>query len=293
MAGFRPTQVVIGIAGELVKGFTTTLTQQRKKPDAINDASSSSSSTASSARRSRRPSARSRGRRASRTSTCASSTVSSWARRSTATRSPTPLASRAGTSRSASSTPSPRSCTSGRSSRSRASSTWSCLEIVAEPYAVARVPRRRAGPPGRSPVRRRRWGHDRRGARPPGRDRGDADVRPRRSRVPPSPSRTGWTCRCPATSFDVAGDLEIEEHDAVGEIVHDAVWAAGVELVMEELAAGEMLPSRIHLCGGGSGCRRSARPSRPSGLLEAAFRSPVRPRSPSWRRQGRSDLGRH
>src|SRR5512143_690751 len=32
MAGFRPTQVVIGIAGELVKGFTTTLTQERKKP---------------------------------------------------------------------------------------------------------------------------------------------------------------------------------------------------------------------------------------------------------------------
>ena len=31
-----------------------------------------------------------------------------------------------------------------------------------------------------------------------------------------------------------------------------AVWAAGVELVMEELAAGEMLPSRIHVCGGGS-----------------------------------------
>src|SRR5512135_2713165 len=33
MAGFRPTQVVIGIAGELVKGFTTTLTQERSKPD--------------------------------------------------------------------------------------------------------------------------------------------------------------------------------------------------------------------------------------------------------------------
>src|SRR6188474_2714012 len=33
MAGFRPTQVVIGIAGELVKGFTTTLTQERKRPD--------------------------------------------------------------------------------------------------------------------------------------------------------------------------------------------------------------------------------------------------------------------
>ena len=39
MAGFRPTQVVIGIAGELVKGFTTTMTQERKKPEApINDA---------------------------------------------------------------------------------------------------------------------------------------------------------------------------------------------------------------------------------------------------------------
>ena len=32
MAGFRPTQVVIGIAGELVKGFTTVHTQERKKP---------------------------------------------------------------------------------------------------------------------------------------------------------------------------------------------------------------------------------------------------------------------
>jgi cell division protein FtsA len=34
MAGFRPTQVVIGIAGELVKGFTTSYSQQRRKPDA-------------------------------------------------------------------------------------------------------------------------------------------------------------------------------------------------------------------------------------------------------------------
>src|SRR5881398_3971956 len=33
MAGFRPTQVVIGIAGELVKGFTTSHSQERRKPD--------------------------------------------------------------------------------------------------------------------------------------------------------------------------------------------------------------------------------------------------------------------
>ncbi len=40
----------------------------------------------------------------------------------------------------------------------------------------------------------------------------------------------------------------------VAEIVEDdvAVWAAGVELVMEELAGGDLLPGRIYLCGGGS-----------------------------------------
>ena len=34
MAGFRSSQVVIGIAGELVKGFTTTRSEERKRPDA-------------------------------------------------------------------------------------------------------------------------------------------------------------------------------------------------------------------------------------------------------------------
>jgi cell division protein FtsA len=34
MAGFRPARVVIGIAGELVKGFTTTRSVERKRPDA-------------------------------------------------------------------------------------------------------------------------------------------------------------------------------------------------------------------------------------------------------------------
>ncbi|HEY6012926.1 MAG TPA: hypothetical protein VIU37_02935, partial [Candidatus Limnocylindrales bacterium] len=33
MAGFRPEQVIIGIAGELVKGFTTVHDQQRVKAD--------------------------------------------------------------------------------------------------------------------------------------------------------------------------------------------------------------------------------------------------------------------
>src|SRR5438445_13513358 len=33
MAGFRSTQVIIGIAGELVKGFTTSTSQERRRPD--------------------------------------------------------------------------------------------------------------------------------------------------------------------------------------------------------------------------------------------------------------------
>jgi cell division protein FtsA len=35
MAGFRPSQVIVGIAGELVKGFTTSISQERKKADAL------------------------------------------------------------------------------------------------------------------------------------------------------------------------------------------------------------------------------------------------------------------
>src|SRR3954469_9197814 len=60
--------------------------------------------------------------------------------------------------------------------------------------------------------------------------------------------------RAEALKVDYARGLSMAEHDEVAEIVGEdaAVWAAGVELVMEELAAGEMLPSRIRLCGGGS-----------------------------------------
>jgi cell division protein FtsA len=48
----------------------------------------------------------------------------------------------------------------------------------------------------------------------------------------------------------IAGDRAAAVRDIVGDDV--AVWAAGVELVMEELAAGDLLPGRIYLCGGGS-----------------------------------------
>jgi cell division protein FtsA len=48
----------------------------------------------------------------------------------------------------------------------------------------------------------------------------------------------------------IAGDREAAVREIIGDDV--AVWAAGVELVMEELAAGDLLPGRIYLCGGGS-----------------------------------------
>jgi cell division protein FtsA len=53
---------------------------------------------------------------------------------------------------------------------------------------------------------------------------------------------------------DFSRGLPVEAAEEVERIIAEdvTVWAAGVELVLEELAAGELLPGRIHLCGGGS-----------------------------------------
>ena len=60
--------------------------------------------------------------------------------------------------------------------------------------------------------------------------------------------------RAESLKVDYARGIAGNREDAVREIIEDdvAVWAAGVELVMEELAAGDLLPGRIYLCGGGS-----------------------------------------
>jgi cell division protein FtsA len=60
--------------------------------------------------------------------------------------------------------------------------------------------------------------------------------------------------RAEARKVDYARGLPVEGREAVAAIVADdvAVWAAGVELVVEELAGGDLLPGKIHLCGGGS-----------------------------------------
>jgi cell division protein FtsA len=61
--------------------------------------------------------------------------------------------------------------------------------------------------------------------------------------------------RAEALKIDVARGLGEEHREAVTRIVAEdvAVWTAGVELVLEELAGGELLPGRIFLCGGGAG----------------------------------------
>jgi cell division protein FtsA len=51
-------------------------------------------------------------------------------------------------------------------------------------------------------------------------------------------------------SRGIAGDRAADVRQIVADDV--AVWAAGVELVLEELAASDLLPGRIHVCGGGS-----------------------------------------
>ena len=60
--------------------------------------------------------------------------------------------------------------------------------------------------------------------------------------------------RAEAAKVDYARGLVVDRRDELAAIVADdvAVWAAGVELVVEELAAGDLLPGRIYLCGGGS-----------------------------------------
>ncbi len=60
--------------------------------------------------------------------------------------------------------------------------------------------------------------------------------------------------RAEALKVDYARGLPVDHRDEVARIVAEDVdvWAAGVELVMEELAGGDLLPGRIYLCGGGS-----------------------------------------
>ncbi len=60
--------------------------------------------------------------------------------------------------------------------------------------------------------------------------------------------------RAEQIKVDHSRGMQVDRRDEVeASIAEDmAVWAAGVELVMEELSGGELLPGRIYLCGGGT-----------------------------------------
>jgi cell division protein FtsA len=60
--------------------------------------------------------------------------------------------------------------------------------------------------------------------------------------------------RAEELKVDVAKGAKVERGEEIGQIIDEdvAVWQAGVELVLEEFAKSGMLPGRIYLCGGGS-----------------------------------------
>jgi cell division protein FtsA len=257
MAGFRPTQVVIGIAGELVKGFTTTLVQERKRPE-LPIAEAELVKLIDSVQRQ----------------------ALHEAERSITWETGLPHvdvrlvhSAIVGASIDGYGLTNPvgfqgRHVTIGifnafaplvhlGALQSVASQLdLELLEIVAEPYAVARVL-------GAEQVRQT-------GALFIDVGGGTTDVALVRSggiegtRMFALGGRAFTKSiadrldlpfpRAESLKVDYARGLDIAEREAVAEIVGDdvAVWAAGVELVMEELAAGETLPSRIYLCGGGS-----------------------------------------
>ncbi|MHB8892027.1 MAG: cell division FtsA domain-containing protein [Candidatus Limnocylindrales bacterium] len=257
MAGFRPSQVVIGIAGELVKGFTTTLTQERKKPDApINDAElvklidSVQKEALHEAER-----------------------AITWETGLPHVDVRLVHSAIVGASIDGYSLSNPVGF-QGRHVKIGIFNAFAplvhlgalqsvasqldleLLEVVAEPYAVARVlgaeQVRQAGAlfidvgGGTTDVALVRQGGIE-GTRMFALG-GRAFTKSVADRLDlPFP-------RAESLKVDYARGLEVERREEIAAIVRDdvSVWAAGVELVMEEMAAGEMLPARIYLCGGGS-----------------------------------------
>ncbi|MGD0017673.1 MAG: cell division FtsA domain-containing protein [Candidatus Limnocylindrales bacterium] len=60
--------------------------------------------------------------------------------------------------------------------------------------------------------------------------------------------------RAEEIKVDYAKGTKVDHRAEVAQVVADdvAIWAAGVELVLEELAEGDLLPGRVYMCGGGS-----------------------------------------
>src|SRR6476620_9006378 len=271
MAGFRPSQVVIGIAGELVKGFTTTNSQERKRPDAP--------ITEAELRKLIDLVQREALREAERSITWETGLPNVDVR--------LVHAAIVGASIDGYALTNPVGF-QGRHVKIGIFNAFAplvhlgalqtvasqldleLLEIVAEPYAVARVlgsdQIRQAGAlfvdvgGGTTDVALVRHGGIE-GTRMFALG-GRAFTKSLADRLDlPFP-------RAESLKVDYARGLPVDRRDEVASIVRDdvEVWAAGVELVMEELAATEMLPGRIHLCGGGSRL-----PEIPAALASQAF----------------------
>ena len=257
MAGFRPSQVVIGIAGELVKGFTTTSTQERKRPDVpITEAELQKLVDGVQ---------RDALREAERAITWETGLPNVDVR--------LVHAAVTGASIDGYALTNPVGF-QGRHVKIGIFNAFAplvhlgalqsvasqldleLLEVVAEPYAVARVlgseQIRQAGAlfvdvgGGTTDVALVRQGGIE-GTRMFALG-GRAFTKSIADRLDlPFP-------RAEALKVDYARGIAGESAAEVGTIVGEdvEVWAAGVELVMEELAAGDLLPGRIYVCGGGS-----------------------------------------
>jgi cell division protein FtsA len=257
MAGFRPSQVVIGIAGELVKGFTTTHSEERKKPDApISEAELQKLIDLVQ---------RQALREAERSITWETGLPNVDVR--------LVHAAIVGASIDGYALTNPIGF-QGRHVKIGIFNAFAplvhlgalqsvasqldleLLEVVAEPYAVARVL-------GSDQVRQA-------GALFVDVGGGTTDVALVRSggiegtRMFALGGRAFTKSiadrldlpfpRAESAKVDYARGTTVERREEIAEIIADdvEVWAAGVELVMEELGGGDLLPGRIYICGGGS-----------------------------------------
>lgn len=257
MAGFRPSQVVIGIAGELVKGFTTTHSQERKRPDQPITEGELQKLIDNVQREALREAER----------------AITWETGLPQVDVRLVHAAITGASIDGYALTNPVGF-QGRHIKIGIFNAFAplvhlgalqsvasqldleLLEIVAEPYAVARVL-------GQDQVRQS-------GALFVDVGGGTTDVALVRqggiegTRMFALGGRAFTKSladrldlpfpRAESLKVDYARGLAMDEREAIAGIVGDdvRVWAAGVELVMEELSGGDLLPGRIYLCGGGS-----------------------------------------
>ncbi|HET9436370.1 MAG TPA: cell division FtsA domain-containing protein [Candidatus Limnocylindrales bacterium] len=257
MAGFRPGQVVIGIAGELVKGFTTAHSQERSKPDAQITEIELQKLIEGVQRESLREAQRSitweTGLANVDVRLVHAAVVGAWIDGYAVTN---PIGFQGRHVKIAIFDAFAPLVHLGALQSVAAKLDLELVEVVAEPYAVARVlntDQVRAGGAlfidvggGTTDVALVRQGGIE-GTRMFALG-GRAFTKSIADRLElPFP-------RAEALKVDYARGIAGDRADDVRGIVADdvAVWAAGVELVMEELAAGDQLPGRIYLCGGGS-----------------------------------------